>query len=770
METAAARVADADAGVRSALRDLLRGTLLPALGPAALAPYVPLLMAHVCAAMTHLAEPIRCVASAASAMALPVRWEAAKALRAQVASAAAVGRGQRLGLRNPTSFLLTPPLPPLLSSRRSADALGFLELLMATRPDLVASPAFLAPVLHHFGDLLSKGSRGRSIKAGSLASLHGVAAALERFLSRAVAALAAQAGGGGGDGGSLAASEQRGREQQVLAWRRCLWPPAAGGAAPPPALAAAAAEGSGGGGGGGGEGGPGDSADAAQAAAAALLGHLLDCWAEAGPSQLAEAPELVAAQSLTAILRCAGRRGGAALGCRGAASHAGPLVRRACCPARPSPPNPPQHSPPCRSCELLLRHWGPASLAGGRAGLGAALVKRVAPHFPVRRPAVKAPPAVIDQLVLLNVAAAQLLAHFLPRGAAGADAGGSGGGGGGADGGGGWDQPWVARLLAWFAGVMATAAALPASDDALFDEAPQAGGSGGGDGGKRRQGGGGGSRDTLPADVYQSALDGALRVLPLLPPEQRGELLGAAWQLWQRTVARSGARARVLAFWQALLADPAAAFYVPTPGGGPLLQHAEVAAWLGGLPRYLFELGSGSPDASRAALRLLLGAARTAPAGSPLAAALGELQPQLAPLWAVLLPPGKAAAAGGAPRVHVGPLGGLPVDVQVRRWLGWVHAVERARSPRMPLPLMPTTASLHSSHTPPHPTLIRRRSWRQTCCTTSRQLPTRYCGLRRWCACTAAPTPPPPPPGCWMCCRPGRPLAAPTQPPSAACC
>lgn len=59
METAAERVADGDGGVRAALRALLGGTLLPALGPAALAPFVPLLMAHVCAAMTHPAEPIR---------------------------------------------------------------------------------------------------------------------------------------------------------------------------------------------------------------------------------------------------------------------------------------------------------------------------------------------------------------------------------------------------------------------------------------------------------------------------------------------------------------------------------------------------------------------------------------------------------------------------------------------------------------------------------------------------------------------------------------
>lgn len=42
---------------------------------------------------------------------------------------------------------------------------------MGCRPDLVASSsASLAPVLQHFGDLLSKGSRGRSIKVPLVAS------------------------------------------------------------------------------------------------------------------------------------------------------------------------------------------------------------------------------------------------------------------------------------------------------------------------------------------------------------------------------------------------------------------------------------------------------------------------------------------------------------------------------------------------------------------------------------------------------------------------
>ena len=135
-------------------------------------------------------------------------------------------------------------------------------------------------------------------QAGSLASLHGVVLSLERFLSKAMAALepsssSSSSGSGSGSGHSAEAAAQ---QPAVLAWRRCEWPSAA----------AAAAEGSGGGSGdaaGGGSGAGAAALDPARDAAAALLAHLLDCWSEAGPSQLAEAPELVGAQTLTAILR-----------------------------------------------------------------------------------------------------------------------------------------------------------------------------------------------------------------------------------------------------------------------------------------------------------------------------------------------------------------------------------------------------------------------------------------------------------------------------------
>ena len=61
MDAAAERVGDGDALVRAALQDLLKTRLLPGLGPTGVAPFVPLLMAHVCAALTHLSAPVRWV-------------------------------------------------------------------------------------------------------------------------------------------------------------------------------------------------------------------------------------------------------------------------------------------------------------------------------------------------------------------------------------------------------------------------------------------------------------------------------------------------------------------------------------------------------------------------------------------------------------------------------------------------------------------------------------------------------------------------------------
>ena len=59
VEKLAEHAADTDEGVRAAVRDLLRDVVLPGLGAAGLAPFLPILMAHTTSAMTHLAAAVR---------------------------------------------------------------------------------------------------------------------------------------------------------------------------------------------------------------------------------------------------------------------------------------------------------------------------------------------------------------------------------------------------------------------------------------------------------------------------------------------------------------------------------------------------------------------------------------------------------------------------------------------------------------------------------------------------------------------------------------
>eukprot|EP00884_Botryococcus_braunii_P001684 jgi/Botrbrau1/11516/Bobra.0198s0013.1 len=123
VEKLAARVGDAEAGVRSALRELLGTAVLPQVGGPALAPFIPLLTAHVGSAMTHISADIR------------------------------------------------------------ADALPLLELLLEAAPQQVAG-SFLGPALQHYGDLLAPVTRSQSLSGASLSSLFKVVKGLEGFLSR----------------------------------------------------------------------------------------------------------------------------------------------------------------------------------------------------------------------------------------------------------------------------------------------------------------------------------------------------------------------------------------------------------------------------------------------------------------------------------------------------------------------------------------------------------------------------------------------------------
>ena len=60
LEKLAERMVDTDPGVRSQLNSLLAVNILPELGEGALEPFLPLLMAFVCSALTQLNSDIRC--------------------------------------------------------------------------------------------------------------------------------------------------------------------------------------------------------------------------------------------------------------------------------------------------------------------------------------------------------------------------------------------------------------------------------------------------------------------------------------------------------------------------------------------------------------------------------------------------------------------------------------------------------------------------------------------------------------------------------------
>lgn len=126
LTTVATRFADHDESCRAAVKQLLQGALLPALGRNALAPFFPVLLAHVNAALTHLAFPIR------------------------------------------------------------MDAMACLEVLMDYRPASIEPEEFTV-VLEHFISSLSRKSRGGgvSLKTGSLQSLLTIITKLYAFLNKA---------------------------------------------------------------------------------------------------------------------------------------------------------------------------------------------------------------------------------------------------------------------------------------------------------------------------------------------------------------------------------------------------------------------------------------------------------------------------------------------------------------------------------------------------------------------------------------------------------
>lgn len=397
LEKLAARLSDGDAPARAALLQLLRAAALPALGAATLAPFLPMMIAHLEAALTHLEASVR------------------------------------------------------------LDALSALEALAAAAPRAFGPPgAHLAPCLRHYTALLSRAHRGRSVKAQALTGLAKVVASLRRFLASALPAAAAAAGAEDGGGAAAEGGEEGdgdGGAAPLMA-RRCEWgprpaalgpaqlmavyapeaaaqhaaalrgPPAPAGAAlaaaappaakpqqhhggtkqtarkrgpqeadseaRPPAAAGPAAPTGAGGAAGAAAKQRGAGLAAAQDAGIDLIRQLASCWRECAPASLSASPEQEPAQALADILACASAllRGLQLLPAHAPGGAAGG-----------------QDTPASAARQ--------AALAGAAA---AALMPPVVAAFPATAPAARPPAAVQELVVEFNVLSAQLLAGFLAAG------------------------------------------------------------------------------------------------------------------------------------------------------------------------------------------------------------------------------------------------------------------------------------------------------------------------------------------------------------------
>jgi len=275
LEALTPRLSDGEPSVRTALLTTLRGAVLPALGPSALNPFMPLLMAHVSAALTNLSADVR------------------------------------------------------------FDALAVLGAVTEAAPELMATQQQLSAALAHYTGLLSRANRGKSVKSQALLGLLKVVASLDKFLQAALgaagsssngsnaASLAAAAAGGGEDAAGILSSSGD-DSPMLLMSHRAVQAPTAACQVPSaarllqlycPVLAADSSK----------EtkaksssssskqqqGGTVAEATACSADSSSrplqqqvlsLLDVLFDCWSEAAPGSLSTAPEAESAQVLVHIL------------------------------------------------------------------------------------------------------------------------------------------------------------------------------------------------------------------------------------------------------------------------------------------------------------------------------------------------------------------------------------------------------------------------------------------------------------------------------------
>ncbi|GIL94286.1 hypothetical protein Vretimale_522 [Volvox reticuliferus] len=344
------------------------------------------------------------------------------------------------------------------------------------------------------------------------------------------------------------------------------------------------------------------AASDARASALRLVSLLMDCWLECNPTQLAIAPDLEQATALAMI-----------------AAACNSLIERLLLPRQAAVGGAGQ--------QHGVWQQGPPPSAEQRLALTQQLhdlaARRVAAHFPAVLPPVKPPPAVVEALVRLNLQCAELLGRFLPLLAdsrshhqphnfmpAGSGASGS------------VTLWWVPALVSYYVGALEQGLLLPPAAKTLSDASSAAA--------TAAQG-----MSAAAADALLMAVSVALGQLDDMAAAR---LMAAVANFAARQSPRSGARLACIRMQHSLL--------LAAVGGRVSLAEGAVASWLEPLPKLLWEVGGGSPEIAAAALLLLLDAARFAAPGSSASEFLSStLQPQLAPLFAVQLPPKAAKAA-----------------------------------------------------------------------------------------------------------------------------
>jgi hypothetical protein len=368
-----------------------------------------------------------------------------------------------------------------LSADVRLDALAVLEALTEAAPQLMAGDEQLCCSLGHYSGLLSRTNRGKSVKSQALTGLLKVMSSLQRFLNTALLAAAAARNASSASEpsapGAAAADSAEGVRQSsssrsgpLLAARSAAAPSAATrmpaaqellrlyvsdsntpaqqqqhstgvqqAAASSTAVAAAGPSTAGG------------SAAQLQSQSLQLLAVLFDCWAEAAPGSLSTAPEQEGSQVLVHILGC----------CQLLLTHVAPEISTAAASTAAEDVRPYGSSNSSSLCPGFDTLRQDKALWLNQAA--AQVLPRLLKVFPVVAPAARLPAPLQDLLQRFNLLAVQLLAGFMAAGVqwppAMRVAGSSGSSSGSSRGGGGSSKAelvaqrdWQERLLQFMAG------------------------------------------------------------------------------------------------------------------------------------------------------------------------------------------------------------------------------------------------------------------------------------------------------------------------------